>query len=84
MVEHKTATMQSATDVLLMSRLWTIRVIQPIVPRNKRNVRLPSISLMNGISSLKKACPKNMVFSEKKMREAIVPMIGEFARSWFM
>ena len=83
MIEHKMATTQSATDVLLMSRLWTIRVIQLIMPSNKRNVRFPSIILMNEFSFSKKACPRKMVFNEKKIREAVVPMIGELTRIWF-
>lgn len=84
MAEHKMAATKSATKVLLTSRLYTIRVIQPIVPKNKRNVRFPHIILMNKISFSKKAWPKKMVFNEKKIKEVVAPMLGELRRIWFM
>ena len=60
-----------------------MRVIQPIMPRSKRKNRFPNMNLMNGVSSLKKVCPKKMVFNEKNTREAAAPMIVELAKIWF-
>jgi len=54
-----------------------MRVTQPIEPRNRRNMRIPSVNLMKRISPSKKVFPRKTAFIEKKMREAVAPMAGE-------
>lgn len=60
-----------------------MRVTQPVNPRSRRSMRIPSVNLMKRVSPSKKVFPRKIAFIEMKTTDAVAPMSVEVVKVWF-
>lgn len=63
--------------MLVLSKLWSIMAIHPVMPRVTMTIRLPSMSFIKVVSFRNSACPIMLDEMSMKRMEVGTPKIGE-------